>query len=90
MATVPTQVRIDESLKKQATDLFSQLGMDMSGAMNIFLKQCVLRGGLPFSVELPKHRPEVIEAMEEAKKISKDISVKGYTDMDEMLKELNA
>ncbi|MDD3362319.1 MAG: type II toxin-antitoxin system RelB/DinJ family antitoxin [Hespellia sp.] len=90
MATVPTQVRIDESLKKQATDLFSQLGMDMSGAMNIFLKQCVLRGGLPFSVELPKYRPEVIEAMEEAKKISKDISVKGYTDMDEMLKELNA
>ena len=48
MATVPTQVRIDENLKKQASELFSQLGMDMSGAMNIFLKQCVLRGGLPF------------------------------------------
>lgn len=45
MATVPTQIRIDENLKKQATELFSQLGMDMSGAMNIFLKQCVLRGG---------------------------------------------
>ena len=42
MATVPTQVRIDENLKKQASELFSQLGMDMSGAMNIFLKQCVL------------------------------------------------
>lgn len=90
MATVPTQVRIDETLKKQATDLFSQLGMDMSGAMNIFLKQCVLRGGLPFTVELPQYRPEVIQAMEEAKKISKDTSVKGYTDMDEMFKELNA
>ena len=90
MSTVPTQVRIDETLKKQATDLFSQLGMDMSGAMNIFLKQCVLRGGLPFTVELPQYRPEVIEAMEEAKKISKDTSVKGYTDMDELFKELNA
>ncbi|SHJ80064.1 type II toxin-antitoxin system RelB/DinJ family antitoxin [Hespellia stercorisuis] len=89
MATVPTQIRIDETLKKQATDLFSQLGMDMSGAMNIFLKQCVLRGGLPFTVELPQYRLEVIEAMEEAKKISKDTSVKGYTDMDEMFKELN-
>ena len=31
MATVPTQVRIDENLKKQASELFSQLGMDMSG-----------------------------------------------------------
>ena len=50
MATVPTQVRIDENLKKQASELFAQLGMDMSGAMNIFLRQCVLRGGLPFSV----------------------------------------
>ena len=67
MATVPTQVRIDENLKKQASELFSQLGMDMSGAMNIFLKQCVLRGGLPFSVELPQYKPEVLEAMEEAK-----------------------
>ena len=54
MATVPTQVRIDENLKKQASELFAQLGMDMSSAMNIFLRQCVLRGGLPFSVELPQ------------------------------------
>ena len=90
MATIPTQVRIDENLKKQATDLFSQLGMDMSSAMNIFLKQCVLRGGLPFKVEVPQYRPEVIEAMEEAKRISEDSSVKGYTDMEEMFKELNA
>ena len=73
MATVPTQVRIDENLKKQASELFSQLGMDMSGAMNIFLKQCVLRGGLPFSVELPQYKPEVLEAMEEAKRISKTL-----------------
>ncbi len=90
MATVPTQVRIDENLKKQATDLFSQLGMDMSSAMNIFLKQCVLRGGLPFKIEIPQYKPEVIEAMEEAKKISKDSDVKGYTDMDKMFEELNA
>ena len=61
MATVPTQVRIDENLKKQASELFSQLGMDMSGAMNIFLKQCVLRGGLPFSVELPRQQTNIFE-----------------------------
>lgn len=89
MATVPTQVRIDENLKKQAMELFSQLGMDMSSAMNIFLKQCVLRGGLPFAVELPQYRTEVVEAMEEAKKISNDKTIKGYTDLDEMIKELD-
>lgn len=31
------------------------------------LRQCVLRGGLPFSVELPQYKPEVVEAMEEAR-----------------------
>lgn len=90
MATVPTQVRIDEDLKKQAAELFGQLGMDMSSAVNIFLRQCVLRGGLPFKVELPDYKPEVIEAMEEAKKISRDNSVKGYTDLNELFKELDS
>ena len=89
MSTVPTQVRIDENLKKQAVELFSQLGMDMSSAMNIFLKQCVMRGGLPFAVEIPQYKVEVLEAMEEAKKISRDPNVKGYTDLKEMFEDLD-
>ena len=34
MATIPTQIRIDSTLKQQAADLFSSLGMDMSGAVS--------------------------------------------------------
>ena len=90
MATVPTQIRIDEDVKKSAVELFAQLGMDMSGAINIFLKQCILKNGLPFAVELPKYKPEVIEAMEEAKRISRDPNVKGYTDLEELFRELDA
>ena len=89
MATVPTQVRIDENLKKQASELFAHLGMDMSSAMNIFLRQCVLRGGLPFSVELPQYKPEVIEAMEEAKRISKNPGTKRYNNFSEALEDIN-
>lgn len=89
MATVPTQVRIDENLKKQATELFSQLGIDMSSAMNIFLKQCVMRGGLPFEVVIPQYKPEVIEAMEEAKRISKDPNAKRYTSFYAALEDLD-
>ena len=88
MATVPTQIRIDENLKKQATELFSQLVMDMSGAMNIFLKQCVLRGGLPFSVELPRYKSEVLEAMEEAKRLSKDPDAKRYSSFSDALEDI--
>ena len=89
MATVPTQVRIDEELKKQAMELFSQLGIDMSSAMNMFLKQCVMRGGLPFAVELPQYRSEVLEAMEEARRISKDPNTKRYGSFAEALEDLD-
>ena len=65
MATVPVQIRIDENLKKQATELFSQLGIDMSSAMTIFLRQCVMRRGLPFDVVIPQYKPEVTEALED-------------------------
>ncbi|MCI5709469.1 type II toxin-antitoxin system RelB/DinJ family antitoxin [Veillonella caviae] len=90
MATVPTQIRIDADIKKQATDLFSTLGLDMSSAVNIFLNQCVLRGGIPFSVEVPQYSHEVLEAMEEAKRISRDSDIPGYTNMAELKKALEA
>ncbi|MCI8605429.1 MAG: type II toxin-antitoxin system RelB/DinJ family antitoxin [Hungatella sp.] len=90
MATVQTQIRIEENLKKQAVELFSQLGIDMSSAVNMFLKQAVMRGGIPFPVEIPQYRPEVIEAMEEAKRISRDPDVRGYTDIDQLFEELDS
>ena len=89
MATVPTQVRIDEELKKQSMELFAQLGIDMSSAMNMFLKQCVMRGGLPFAVEIPQYRSEVLEAMEEARRISKDPNAKRYSSFAEALEDLD-
>ena len=89
MATVPTQVRIDEELKKQAVELFAQLGMDMSSAMNIFLRQCVMRGGLPFPVEVPQYKVEVLEAMAEAKRISRDSNTKRYSSFSEALEDLD-
>lgn len=86
--TTPTQIRIDSEIKKQASELFSSLGLDMSTAVNLFLYQCVLRGGLPFSVEQPKYNDETLEAMAEAMRISKDPNVKGYTSMEEVKKAL--
>ena len=88
LATVPTQIRIDEELKKQATELFGQLGTDISSATNMFLRQCVLRGGLPFNVELPNYKPEVRDAMEEAKRISRDPATKKYTSFSEALEDM--
>lgn len=88
MATTPTQIRIDSDIKKQAVELFSQLGLDMSSAVNMFLHQCVLRGGLPFSVEIPHYSQHTLDAMEEARRISRDPNVKGYQNMEELKKAL--
>ena len=43
---------------------------------------------MPFNVELPKYKPEVIEAMEEAKKISRDPDTKKYNSFSEALKDM--
>ena len=86
--TTPTQVRIDSDIKKQASDLFATLGLDMSSAVNLFLHQCVLRGGIPFNVEVPKYNQETLFAMAEAEKISKDPNVKGYETMEDLKKAL--
>ncbi len=89
MATTPTQIRIDSEIKAQAEALFSRLRLSMSGAVNLFLHQCVLRGGLPFAVELPRYREETLEAMAEARRISRDPDAKGYDSMEELNAALN-
>ena len=90
MATTPTQIRIDSAVKEQANTLFSELGLDMSGAVNIFLRQCILRVGLPFAVELPKYNRETLDAMAEARKISRDPDIKGYNNMEDLKAALEA
>ena len=84
MSTTPTQIRIDSDLKPQASALFGHLGLDMSSAVNLFLHQCVLRGGLPFSVEIPQYNQKVLDAMTEAKRISRDPDIRGYDSMEDL------
>lgn len=89
MATTPTQIRIEENTKKQAVELLEGLGLNLSDAINMFLKQVILRGGIPFEVKYPEFKPEVIEAMEEAKRISHDPNVKHYSSFKEALEDID-
>ena len=89
MATTPTQIRIDEATKKQAVELLEGLGINLSDAINMFLKQVVLRGGIPFEVRYPEYKSEVAEAMEEAKRISRDPNTKRYSSFKEALEDID-
>lgn len=90
--TTPTQIRIEENTKKQAVELLEGLGLNLSDAVNMFLRQVILHRGIPFDVAYPEDicefKPEVIEAMEETKRISRDPNIKGYSDVKEMFKEI--
>jgi len=58
-------IRMDSEIKKQAQELFSNLGMDMTTAINIFLRQAILYDGLPFSVRQSRLNKKTVAAIED-------------------------
>ena len=81
-------MRIDEEVKKKADDLFDELGLSLSAAVTMFLKQSIREGGLPFNPNV--YNKETLEAMKEAKDIANDIKAKKYNSFDEILDEIEA
>ena len=86
--TTTFSVRMDTELKKQCEALYGELGMNLTTAINVFLRQSLRAGGFPFDVRLEKPSQKTIAAMLEAERIAGDPNVKGYTDLDEMFAEL--
>lgn len=56
MSKTSMSIRLDSEVKEQAQQVFSNLGMDMTTAINIFLRQAIQYQGLPFDVRLDENR----------------------------------
>ena len=56
MSKTSMSIRLDSEVKEQAQQVFSNLGMDMTTAINIFLRQAIQYQGLPFDVKLDENR----------------------------------
>ena len=89
MSTIAKNFRIDSELSDQASKLLEGLGLSMSQAVSMFLRQVVLQQGLPFEVKYPKRSGEFLDAIEEAKRLEADSRTKRYTDMNEMWADLD-
>ncbi len=76
---------MDSDVKEKADALFSELGMDLNTAFNLFVRESLRAGGFPFELRPNK---KVIEAMKEAKRITHDSSIEGYNNLDELFDEL--
>lgn len=88
--TTNISIRMDTDLKAQADALFGELGMNLSTAFNIFVRQSLREGRIPFEISLDRPDRETVAAMREAERIARAPSVKGYTDLDELFADLRA
>lgn len=88
--TTNISIRMDADLKKRADILFSELGMNISTAFNIFVRQALREGGIPFEINLGYPNRETAAALLEAEQIAKDPTVMGYTDLDKLFADLKA
>ena len=52
METTNVNIRIDKELKEQAEVFFNELGLNMSSAFNIFIRQSLRQGKIPFELSL--------------------------------------
>ena len=78
---VSTSIKIDARTKKEAQELFKDMGMSLTTAVNIFLKQAVREQRIPFYVGQPKYKEEVYQAI-------RDVLSKSYRSAKEMIEDI--
>ena len=91
MSKMPSSIvtiRMDSEIKKQAQAIFNDLGMDMTTAMNIFVRQVIREQAIPFRVQKNREpNRETLMALLEAERLVSDPAAKRYT-VEEALEEL--
>ena len=88
MANGLLQLRIDDTLRKEASDVYSRLGLDLPTAIRMFLTRSVQVRGIPFSMILPEESYKATAAVAAMKRMSSDAENAGVADM--TLDEINA
>ena len=83
-------IRTDIPTKAKAEKLFQSLGINMTTAINMFLRKCIVTNGIPFDVNLETPNKETIEAFKEIEEMKKNPSkYKSYSSFEELLKDID-
>ncbi len=88
MAMTNINIRTDKDLKEQAEFIFSELGLNMTTAINIFLRAAVRENGIPFPVKLDMPNNVTIAAIEEGLRIAQNDSAQSYASAEDLKKAL--
>ena len=88
--TSAINVQVDSKEKELATSILKDLGLNMSTAINMFIKQVIKTDGLPFEVKNPKPSKELLDALKESEDIiNGKISAKRYESFDELVDDVD-
>ena len=90
MANSSMNIRMDSEVKEQAQRLFAEFGLDMTTAINMFLRQSIRMQGIPFDLKLEVPNAETAAAIEEVQKMKRDHNKKTYSSFSELLQEVKA
>ena len=86
--TYALSIRVDVETKEKAEEICKGLGTNLSNAVNMFLASFVRSNGFPFALTMERPNDETVQAMEEARNIARDPSVKGYKDVSCLMRDL--
>jgi DNA-damage-inducible protein J len=86
--TTNLSIRMNLETKKEAEELFSSLGMSLTTAVNIFIKQSLRTRGIPFQIKMDTPNAVTLAAMEEARQLAKDPDAATYACVEDALAEL--
>ena len=89
MGTTNLNIRTDKEIKEQAEVIFSELGLNMTTAINMFLRTAIRENGIPFSLKLDIPNDLTRSAIEEGRRIAKDKRVEGFSNMEDLKKALD-
>lgn len=84
MESTNLNIRTDKEVKASAEKIFDALGLNMTTAINIFLRQAIRERGIPFEIKLDIPNKTTVAAIEEGRSIAFDSNIKGYTNMSDL------
>lgn len=90
MSATNLNIRTDKDVKEQAEQIFAELGLNMTTAVNLFLRTAIRKHGIPFDLFLDVPNETTIAAIEEGKRLLNDLDSPKYSNMKDLKAALDS
>lgn len=88
MTNANLNIRTEKEIKEAAENIFAELGLNMTTAVNMFLRQSIRINGIPFELRLSEPNEDTIKAIIEGRRLADDPKAKKYSSIDDLRRAL--